>query len=115
MASRPRRFAVALSLDKHVANYGQRPILYHNDSGLGYVDLNNHWLAVDVVGTQSNRDGVGAEISLWAHGLPVQLRQIQEGTSLGAANAKEAYFGLGHAPEAERLLAKARRASRSTC
>ena len=93
-------------VDMFVANYGQRPILYHNDSGLGYVDLNNHWLTVDVVGTQSNRDGVGAEISLWAHGLPVQLRQIQEGTSLGAGNAKDAHYGLGHATEADRIVVR---------
>jgi hypothetical protein len=61
---------------------------------------------VDVVGTRSNRDGVGAEISPWVHGLPVQIRQIQDGTSLGAANAKEDYFGLGHAPETERLVVR---------
>jgi Na+-translocating ferredoxin:NAD+ oxidoreductase RnfD subunit len=93
-------------LDMFVANYGQAPILYHNDSGLGYVDLNNHWLTVDLSGTRSNRDGVGAEISLWAHGLPVQLRQVQEGTSLGAGNAKEAHFGLGHATEADRIVVR---------
>jgi hypothetical protein len=92
--------------DMFVANYGQPPILYHNDSGLGYVDLNNHWLTVDLVGTRSNRDGVGAEIALWAHGLPMQLRQIQEGTSLGAGNAKDAHFGLGHAAEADRIVVR---------
>ncbi len=91
-------------VDMFVANYGQAPILYHNDGAMGYVDLNNHWLTIDLVGTHSNRDGVGAEISLSTAGGPTQLRQIQEGSSLGAGNAKEAYFGLGHATEAARIV-----------
>jgi hypothetical protein len=93
-------------VDMFLANWGQAPILFHNDSGCGGVTRPNHWLTIDLVGTQSNRDGVGAEIFLWAHGLPRQLRQIQEGTSLGAGSAKEAHFGLGQATEAARIVVR---------
>jgi len=93
-------------VDMVVANYGQAPILYHNDSGLGYVDLNNHWLSVTLVGTRSNRDGVGAEITVRAAGPGTQLQQVQEGSSLGAGNDRVAHFGLGHAETAELLVVR---------
>jgi len=84
-------------VDMFLANWGQAPILFHNDSGCGGIDHPNHWLTIDLVGTRSNRDGVGAEILVRGRDLPLQLRQVQEGSSLGAGNAKEVHVGLGQA------------------
>jgi hypothetical protein len=54
----------------------------------------NHWLEVDLVGTASNRDGIGARVVLTAGGVQ-QLREATGGShERGAQNAKRLHFGL---------------------
>jgi hypothetical protein len=93
-------------MDMFLANWNEAPILFRNDVGCGGSTHPNNWLTIDLVGTRSNRDGVGAEIYLWARGVPVQLRQVQDGTGLGAGSALEAHFGLRQAAEAARIVVR---------
>jgi hypothetical protein len=87
-------------VDVFVANYGEAPRLYHNDSrGQGN---SNHWLVVELRGTVSNSDGIGAKVRVTAEGL-TQLRQIRCGTSLGAGDMLAAHFGLAGAAQADRV------------
>ena len=78
-------------LDLLVSNYGQRARLLRNacDSG-------NNWLSVVARGTASNRDGIGARITVSAGGT-TQVREITAGASQMGQNMLEAHFGLGTA------------------
>ena len=77
-------------LDLLVANYDQRPVLLRNSGN------DRGWLQVRLVGTRSNRDGIGARLSLTAGGRR-QVREIQSGTSFLSQNSLTAHFGLGQA------------------
>ena len=83
-------------LDLLVANYDQRPALLRN-KGNG-----NRWLGVQLAGTRSNRDGIGARLVLTA-GDRRQVREIQSGTSFLSQNSLIAHFGLSQAGQADKL------------
>ena len=57
-------------------------------------DWGNNWLIVKTVGTSSNRDGIGARITLIADGR-TQIREITAGASNSSQNMLPAHFGLG--------------------
>src|SRR5262249_48925493 len=52
------------NLDILVSNNGQAPQLFRNDEGNV-----NHWLEIFLIGTKSNRDGVGARVKVTAGDL----------------------------------------------
>jgi hypothetical protein len=74
-----------------------RATLLRNDIG-----ERRHWLAVELVGTQSNRDAVGAEVVLESGDLR-QLRLVTAGSSYASQNGQRIYFGLGDRQSAGRL------------
>ncbi len=65
-----------------------QPVLLHNLGGA------NRWLKVRTVGTVSNRDGVGARITVRAGGS-TQLREVYAGSSLSSMHDQTQTFGLG--------------------
>ncbi len=77
-------------LDILVNNNGQTPQLLRNDGGNA-----NHWLQIFLIGTKSNRDGVGARIKLVADDL-VLYDQKKGGMSYQSAQDPRFHFGLGH-------------------
>jgi enediyne biosynthesis protein E4 len=77
-------------LDILVSNNGQAPQLLRNDGG-----NSGHWLQVFLIGTRSNRDGVGARVKVTAHDL-VLYDQRKGGTSYQAAQDPRLHFGLGN-------------------
>ena len=54
---------------------------------------NNHWLAIDLEGTVSNRDGIGAKVFVTAGGV-TQLREQTGGMHDQAQNDSRLHFGL---------------------
>ena len=84
-------------LDLLVVNNGDRPNLLLNDGG----NAANAML-VQVVGTTSNRSGIGTRLTL-STGERRQVREVQSGSSYLAQNDLRAHFGLGGAERAERL------------
>lgn len=76
-------------LDILVSNNGQRPQLFRNDGGNA-----NHWLEIFLVGTKSNRDGVGARVTLHAGNLHL-YDQKKGGMSYQSAQDPRLHFGLG--------------------
>ena len=78
-------------LDLYVANVGGRAKLFENTC-----DWGGNWLIVKTVGTVSNRDGIGARISVVA-GRSSQVRDVYGGSSSVSQNMVEAHFGLGRA------------------
>ena len=57
---------------------------------------------VDLIGRESNRDGVGARIRATVAGRS-QIREIKAGSSYLGQNDRRAHFGVGAAREIERL------------
>jgi hypothetical protein len=63
------------------------------------------WLAVELVGTRSNRDGVGAVVTLEAAGER-QMRQRTAGSSYASQHSQRLYFGLGEHSRIDRLTVR---------
>jgi hypothetical protein len=59
-------------------------------------------MLVRVIGTKSNRSGIGTRLTLTTGGRR-QLREVQSGSSYLAQNDLRAHFGLGAANRSERL------------
>ena len=72
-----------------VSNNGGPPQLLRNDGG-----NSNHWLEILLVGTKSNRDGVGARVKVVAGDL-VEYDQRKGGMSYQSAQDPRLVFGLG--------------------
>ena len=54
----------------------------------------NHWFAVNLEGTVSNRDAIGARTEIFGP-WGVQVREVRAGESYGIVNSFTAHFGLG--------------------
>lgn len=76
-------------LDILVSNNGERPQLLRNDGGNA-----NHWLEILLIGTRSNRDGVGARVKV-SVGELVRSEQRKGGMSYQSAQDPRLHFGLG--------------------
>ena len=77
------------ALDILISNNGQPPQLLRNTGG-----NTNHWLQILLIGTKSNRDGVGARVKLTA-GDMVLFDQRKGGMSYQSAQDPRLHFGLG--------------------
>jgi len=75
-------------LDILVNNCGQAPQLLRNDGGNA-----NHWIEILLIGTKSNRDGVGARVRVVAGDL-VLYDQRKGGMSYQSAQDPRLHFGL---------------------
>lgn len=75
-------------LDVALRNYLSPAQLLRNTGGM------NHWLQVQLVGTQSNRDAVGARIAIVAGGR-TQVREVHCGSGFVSASSLVQHFGLG--------------------
>lgn len=73
-----------------LVNYGEAVVLNRNNNANG-----NHYLKVDLVGTRSNRDGIGAWLKLTTPDGRVQHFETRSGSNLGGGDALDALFGLG--------------------
>jgi hypothetical protein len=76
-------------LDILVNNNGQPAQLLRNDGGNA-----NHWLEIFLIGTRSNRDGVGARVKVVAGDLTL-YDQRKGGMSYQSAQDPRLHFGLG--------------------
>ncbi len=77
---------------------GESPELLRNDGGNG-----NHWVEVLLIGTKSNRDGIGSVLKLTAGGS-VHVDQAKGGTSYMSASDPRIHFGLGKNSKIESLV-----------
>ena len=85
-------------IDLAVVARGDYPELLRNDGGNA-----NHWLEVLLIGTKSNRDGVGASLKLTSEGF-TQVKQSQGGMGYMSANDPRIHFGLGQRKKIESLV-----------
>jgi hypothetical protein len=87
--------AVAASTDRHA--------LLRND--LPVADGRHGWLAVELVGTRSNRDAVGARVTVTSGGKR-QVREVALGDGYGSQNSLRLYFGLGSLAAVDELTVR---------
>lgn len=83
-------------VDILLRNYAQPAQLLRNLGG------SEHWLEIKLVGTESNRDAVGARLSLDADGR-TQVREVHAGSSYLSASSLIQHFGLGEADHVDAL------------
>ena len=69
------------------------------------VGATRNWLAVELVGTKSNRDGVGAQVTIEAGGEK-QLRLVAAGSGFASQQSARLYFGLGASERADALVVR---------
>ena len=62
-----------------------------------------HWLTVQLGGTKSNRDGIGATVEVFANGVRQKSERVAGSGYLGQDDWR-LHFGLGAATKAERII-----------
>ena len=86
------------ALDVVVANQNGPLLLYKN-----HVDPAQKWIEFSLEGTLSNRDAIGAELTLYWNGKR-QLQQISGGSGFASENDLRLHFGLGKDPHIEKAV-----------
>jgi hypothetical protein len=74
---------------------GRAPVLFRNHSPAG------QWLGLELKGTRSNRDAIGARVRVSVPGGPVQTAFVTTAGSYLSAGDKRLHFGLGAARDAD--------------
>ena len=76
------------AIDILVTSCGEAPVLLRNDS-----ETKNNWVKIRLVGTESNRDGIGAKI--WLHtNEKTQFKEVTYGGSYASGSDSTLHFGL---------------------
>lgn len=84
-------------LDLIVSNNNQAPVLLQNR-----VLSRNHWLKIQLVGTRSNRDGIGTRVRVKTGGGIQELERTGGGSYLSSPDPR-LHFGLGKATSVEQI------------
>ena len=84
-------------VDIFVVNNGGPGVLLRNDGG-----NRNHWVQVELRGTRSNRQGIGAKVRLVAGGISYR-RQVGAQSSYLSQNSLVETFGLGQMQRADTI------------
>src|SRR5262249_53287306 len=87
-------------LDALVTNNGQPPQLFRNDGG-----KRKHWIEVKLIGSKSNRDGIGAAVKVISGGR-TQFDQAKGGMSYQSAHDPRLHFGLDEATRVDSIEVK---------
>ena len=83
--------------DLLLLNAGEPPVLLRNDGG-----NRNNWLGLRLVGSKSNRDGVGARVTIRV-GAARRLKQALGGASYLSASDARLLYGLGRATKVDEV------------
>ena len=102
-------FAIGdLNHDGYLDIYGGYANIYTNPSNIADVLWLNdggdhHFLTVNLVGTTSNRSGVGARLEIYGE-WGMQIREVRAGESYGITNSLASHFGLGESTSVDSLI-----------
>jgi len=89
-------------------NNGQEDIFIANTGTAGnQLFLNQtassyHWIKIAVIGTESNRDGIGARVSVTANGN-TYINETTSSSGYASQNSRTLHFGLGTADEIDEI------------
>ena len=84
------------ALDIAITNIDSPPLLLRNENG----DSAGHWIEVRTLGTQSNRDGIGAWVKVAAGDL-IQYDRVRAGGNWLSSNDIRLHFGLAEHQQAD--------------
>ncbi len=84
-------------MDLAISNSGEPGVLLHNRSASPH-----HWLRLHLQGTKSNRDAVGAKVTIRLGGREL-VRHRKGGGSYCSAGDPRLHFGLGTATQADQV------------
>jgi hypothetical protein len=87
-------------MDAYVVNLGSEGTLLHNVSA-----NSGHWVEIKLVGTKSNRDGIGARIEIFAAGKRQTAERVASSGYL-SENDGRVHFGLGPATTIDKLIVR---------
>jgi hypothetical protein len=85
-------------LDVVVANQNNVPLIYKD-----HARANNHWMELDLHGTQSNASAIGAKVELDWDGKK-QMQIVSGGIGFSAQNQHRVHFGIGRSTKADRVI-----------
>jgi enediyne biosynthesis protein E4 len=88
-------------VDVIVNNLDGPPTLLRNDGGSSA----GHWIKLKLAGTKSNRNAVGARVTLKAGGL-TQIDEVRAGDSYLSHSDWRLHFGLGNAKSVDEITIK---------
>ena len=80
-----------------IMNSNQRAVLLRNDGG-----NQKNWIGIKLVGSQSNRDGIGAKVTVSTADM-TQIREIKSGSSYASGSDTRLLFGLGQNQRVEKI------------
>jgi hypothetical protein len=72
------------------ANANQEPIFYRNVTAIV-----GNWVQLDLVGTTSNRDAIGARVTLKTGSGKTLIREVEGGNGYAGQSTRRIHFGLG--------------------
>ncbi len=84
-------------VDIVVMNSNQRAVLLRNDGG-----NQKNWIAIKLIGTRSNRDGIGTKVKLTAGGI-TQIAEVKSGSSYASGSDLRLLFGLADTKRADSI------------
>jgi len=79
---------------------GDRPVLLRNNTAAG-----GSWIGVQLIGTKSNRDAIGAKVTLHVSDRKL-VRWVTGGSSYLSSHDRRLLFGLGSHPPNKKLVAE---------
>jgi len=85
-------------VDAFLVNLGAKGTLLHNVS-----TNTGHWIEIKLVGTKSNRDGIGARVEVYAAGKRQTAERVA-GSGYLSQNDGRLHFGLGAATTVDKLI-----------
>ena len=80
-----------------IMNSNQRAVLLRNDGG-----NTKNWIGIKLVGTQRNRDGIGAKVTVSTEDM-TQMREVKSGSSYASGSDTRLLFGLGEHQRVEKI------------
>jgi enediyne biosynthesis protein E4 len=83
-----------------ISNMNAHPSLLVNQ-----VRSANHWIAFRTIGGKSNRDGIGARVSLQAGGR-LRVDEVRSGSSYSSNSDMRVHFGLGQTSKVDFVLVR---------
>ena len=84
-------------MDIVIMNSNQRAVLLRNDGG-----NRKNWLGIKLVGIRSNRDGIGAKVTLTTEDM-TQIREVKSGSSYASGSDTRLLFGLGKSQHVKKV------------
>ena len=80
-----------------IMNSNQRAVLLRNDGGNA-----NNWVGIKLVGSQHNRDGIGAKVTVSTADM-TQMKEVKSGSSYASGSDTRLLFGLGENQRVEKI------------